>query len=177
MHPKDSKGRFTDDFVLHRWGEGFTEGSAWQNSLSVFHNIQDLIDLYGGDEAFYHHLYDLVNQLPIYDHGSYHQEIHEMTELAQANFGQLALSNQPSFHIPYLFIYAGYPLVTHLLVQLLLKTFNRSVDGLLGDVGNGIVSSWDALSSLVPYACTAVTTEYVLDNNHWQNSLINLENR
>lgn len=176
MHPKDSKGRFTDDFVLHRWGEGFTEGSAWQNSLSVFHNIQDLIDLYGGDEAFYHHLYDLVNQLPIYEHGSYHQEIHEMTELAQANFGQLALSNQPSFHIPYLFIYAGYPHVTHLLVQLLLKTFNSSVDGFLGDEDNGSLSSWYVLSSLGLYAVTPGTTEYVLGMNDWQKSRINLEN-
>lgn len=176
MHPKDSNGAFIEDFVAHRWGEGFTEGSAWQNSLSVFHNIQDLIDLYGGDEALYHHLYDLVNQLPIYEHGSYHQEIHEMTELAQANFGQLALSNQPSFHIPYLFIYAGYPHVTHQLVQLLLETFNSGVDGFLGDEDNGSLSSWYVLSSLGLYAVTPGTTEYVLGMNNWRKACVYLEN-
>lgn len=174
MHPKDNKNKFTADFVTHRWGEGFTEGSAWQNSLSVFHNIQDLIDLYGSDEAFYQHLYELVNQLPIYEHGSYNQEIHEMVELAQANFGQLALSNQPSFHIPYLFIYAGYPYVTHHLIKLLLQTFNSGVNGFIGDEDNGSLSSWYVLSSLGLYAVTPGTTQYVLGMNTWRKATIYL---
>ena len=34
-------------------------------------------------------------------------EIHEMTEMAAVDFGQCAISNQPSFHIPYIYAYLG----------------------------------------------------------------------
>ena len=39
--------------------------------------------------------------------------------MATAPFGQLAISNQPSFHIPYLFRYSDYPDYTALLIKTL----------------------------------------------------------
>lgn len=177
MVPVNKDGEKVLDFNAHRWGTHYTEGSAWQNSLSVFHNIADLIELYGGDEAFYAHLMELVNMDPIYEIGGYGMEIHEMSEMAILQFGQLAISNQPSFHIPYLFTYAGYPHMTHLLVkQLLTNLFSHTPDGFPGDEDNGSMSAWFVLSSLGLYSMTPGTNQYVLGINIWDDAAIHLQN-
>lgn len=177
MVPRTRDGQWVDDVASHRWGEHYTEGSAWQNSLGVYHNIGDLVNLYGGDEAFFEHLYELVNQDPIYDVNGYGYEIHEMTEMAKVNFGQLALSNQPSFHIPYLFSYAGYPQFSHLIIkQLSEHLFNSSVTGFIGDEDNGSMSSWYVLSSLGLYSVTPGSGEWTLGIQLWDNATIYLEN-
>ncbi|MDO4431703.1 MAG: GH92 family glycosyl hydrolase [Aerococcaceae bacterium] len=177
MKPRRATGEFLSGIADHRWGQHYTEGSAWQNSLAVYHNIADLIQLYGGDEAFYQHLETLVNMEPLYQVGGYRMEIHEMLEMATISFGQLALSNQPSFHIPYLFIYAGYPHMTHLLIKRLCEQlFCPTYDGFVGDEDNGSLSSWYVLSSLGLYSVTPGTTEYVLGMCQWNKAMIHFSN-
>ena len=177
MVPKDSNKHFMKEFIPYRWGDHYTEGSAWQNGLGVYHNVQDLIDLYGSDEAFYQHLQILVNQDPIYQAGGYGQEIHEMVEMAAYQFGQLALSNQPSFHIPYLFIYCGYPHVSQQLLKPLMETnFSTAYDGFIGDEDNGSLSSWFVLSSLGLYQMTPGTPEYLLGISIWNQAKIHMSN-
>jgi hypothetical protein len=43
-------------------------------------------------------LIQLCNQAPNFNVEGYGFEIHEMSEMAAIDFGQLAISNQPSFH-------------------------------------------------------------------------------
>ncbi|WP_246287264.1 GH92 family glycosyl hydrolase [Lacticaseibacillus absianus] len=163
MHPKDRNGAFTPDFNPTTWGNGFTEGSAWQNSFAVYQDWPGLIDLTGGKPAFIKHLHHLVNQAPSYQVGGYGQTIHEMRELAALDFGQLAISNQPSFHLPYLFTLAGDAPGTELTVkQLLLTAFNAGPAGYPGDEDNGSMSSWYLFSSLGFYPVTPGSGEYVL---------------
>lgn len=163
MKPRDARGEWLKDIAPDRWGQHYTEGSAWQNSLAVYHNLGDLIDLYGGDQAFCSHLETLINQAPTYHVGGYGYEIHEMTEMARLDFGQLALSNQPSFHIPYLYIYAGYPHLSHLLIkQLASHGFSSADDGFLGDEDNGSLSAWYVLSSIGLYPMTPGSGQWTL---------------
>lgn len=177
MKPRDANGERLEDFADHRWGEHYTEGSAWQNSFSVFHNIGDLIELHGGDQAFYESLLTLVNMDAKFEVGGFSQEIHEMSEMAMLQFGQLAISNQPSFHIPYLFIYAGYPNVSQLVLkQLMMNFFDSSFDGFPGDEDNGSLSAWFILSSLGLYAVTPGTKEYVLGISIWDKATVHLDN-
>lgn len=177
MIPKNIDGTFISTFIDYRWGEHYTEGSAWQNSLAVYHNIQDLIALHGGDESFFEYLQYLVNQEAIYDVNGYGYEIHEMTEMAKIPFGQLALSNQPSFHIPYLFIYAGYPHFSQLLIkELVTHLFDSSVTGFIGDEDNGSLSSWYVLSSLGIYPVTPGSGEWTLGITTWDLAIVHLEN-
>ena len=75
----------------------------------MYHNFADMIEQMGGAEAFTHHLIALVQSSPDFNVGGYGFEIHEMSEMAAVDFGQLAMSNQPSFHIPYLFNYVNQP--------------------------------------------------------------------
>lgn len=176
MKPKSKDGTVIDALPDHRWGGHYTEGSAWQNSFSVFHNIDDLIELNGGDKSFYHLLSELINMREIFGVGNYGQEIHEMSEMAAIQFGQLAISNQPSFHIPYLFIYAGYSNMSHLIIKQLLDLFSTNFEGFPGDEDNGSLSSWFVLSSLGLYAVTPGTKEYVLGISIWDHYHIHLEN-
>ena len=82
----------------------------------------------------------------------YGYEIHEMSEMAQAPFGQIAISNQPSFHIPYLFRYSQHPEYTSILIQALRKeAFQPSFQAYPGDEDNGSLSSWYIWSVLGLY--------------------------
>jgi len=161
MVPKDKNGNFKNDFNDLDWGEGFTEGSAWQNSFNVYQDIPGLINLYGSKDKFIQKLIELVNQSPIYNVGSYGQVIHEMREMSAQPFGQLAISNQPSFHIPYLFALAGKPHYTELLVKQLLSSFNLSFKGYPGDEDNGSMSSWYIWSTLGLYPAASGSGKYI----------------
>ena len=173
---RDSKGNFIKT-TYHEWGGAYTEGSHWQNSLSVFHNIEDLIDLYGGEKEFTENLIELVNQRPIYETGSYGTEIHEIAEMAILRFGQLAISNQPSFHIPYLFTYAGYPNYSELILKEILENlFSYDENAFPGDEDNGSMSAWYILSAIGLYQVCPGTKEYVLGINIFEETTIHLEN-
>ncbi|WP_063515632.1 GH92 family glycosyl hydrolase [Schleiferilactobacillus harbinensis] len=162
MHPKSRTGTFLNSFNPYTWGQGFTEGSAWQNSFAVYQDIPGLIDLAGGPQAFLHTLHTLANAAPRYNVGSYHGVIHEMAEMSAIDFGQIAISNQPSIHIPYLFALAGEPASTELLVkQLLLHAFNAGPAGFPGDEDNGSMSSWYIWSALGLYPLRPGFGDYV----------------
>ncbi|MDV2575558.1 glycoside hydrolase family 92 protein [Lactiplantibacillus plantarum] len=89
-------------------GSDYTEGSAWQNSYSAFHDINGLMTAMGGPKRFDDQLTALCNTRPSYHVGGYQMVIHEMSEMAAVDYGQVAISNQPSFHLPYLFSYTGH---------------------------------------------------------------------
>ena len=73
----------------------------------------------------------------------YNGEIHEMTEMAAIDFGQMAISNQPSFHLPFLFAALGDQEKTNYWVKrLALETFSSGNDGYPGDEDNGTTASW-----------------------------------
>lgn len=163
MRGKDASGQFRPDFCADRWGYDYTEGSAWQNSFGVYHNIQDLIDSYQSENGFLNRITELCNTLPTFETGSYGFEIHEMSEVAAVDYGQLALSNQPSFHLPYLFNYVGKPASTQVVVkQLMTRLFNSGYEGFPGDEDNGSMSGWFIFSSMGFYPVTPGSGEYVL---------------
>ncbi|HGR6148570.1 TPA: glycoside hydrolase domain-containing protein [Streptococcus pneumoniae] len=86
---------------------------------------------------------------PLFETTGYGYEIHEMSEMATAPFGQIAISNQPSFHIPYLFRYSDYPDYTALLIKTLRqKAFHPSWEAYPGDEDNGSLSAWYIWSAL-----------------------------
>lgn len=162
MHPKDRSGRFVPDFDPFTWGTGFTEGSAWQNSFAVYQDIPGLINLAGGPQPFLRTLHALANAAPQFNVGTYGGVIHEMAEMSALSFGQIAISNQPSFHIPYLFALAGEKSATELIVkQLLLHVFNAGPAGFPGDEDNGSMSSWYLWSALGLYPVRPGFDDYV----------------
>lgn len=156
MRGKDAEGNFRKGFDPTVWGIDYTEGSAWQNSHFVPHDIEGLADLYGGKEKLLNKIDELFNTLPSYRVHGYGSEIHEMTEMATVNFGQCAISNQPSFHIPYLYAYLGEKEKCEYWVGKMCKElFSSSVNGYPGDEDNGSMSAWYILSTLGMYPLCA----------------------
>lgn len=127
MRARDNRGNFRPDFSPYSWGRDYAECSAIQATLGVLHDIPGLIQLMGGKEALSNYLLKTCQDAPLFETTGYGYEIHEMSEMATAPFGQVAISNQPSFHIPYLFRYSDYPDYTALLIKTLRqKAFHPS---------------------------------------------------
>ncbi|ORP01974.1 alpha-mannosidase [Streptococcus mitis] len=149
MRARDNQGNFRPDFSPYSWGRDYAECSAIQATLGVLHDIPDLIQLMGGKETFSNYLLKTCQDAPLFETTGYGYEIHEMSEMATAPFGQLAISNQPSFHIPYLFRYSNYPDYTALLIKTLCqKAFHPSWQACPGDEDNGSLSAWYIWSAL-----------------------------
>lgn len=163
MRAKDQNGQFRDHFNDTSWGLDYAEGSAWQSSFAVFQDFQGLIEDYGSKEQFFNKITELCNKAPDFDVLGYGFEIHEMSEMAAVDFGQVAISNQPSFHIPYLFNYVGQPASSQVVIkQILTHLFNSGFDGFPGDEDNGSMSGWYVFSSMGFYPVCPGSNEYVL---------------
>ena len=149
MRARDVDGNFRPDFSPYSWGRDYAECSAIQASLGVLHDISGLSQLMGGKDAFSNYLLKACQSLPLFETTGYGYEIHEMSEMATAPFGQLAISNQPSFHIPYLFRYSNVPQYTSLLIKTLRQeAFRAGWDAYPGDEDNGSLSAWYVWSAL-----------------------------
>lgn len=143
MRAKNKKGGFRPDFSPFGWGRDYTEGSAWQNSFAVPHDIEGLAELYGGKEKLIEKIDELFSTPPYYEIKGYGSEIHEMTEMAAADFGQCAVSNQPSFHIPYIYSALGETEKTAYWVKRICnEAFSYENDGFPGDEDNGTTAIW-----------------------------------
>ena len=176
MQAKDTEGNFRPDFLDIRWGKDYAEGSAWQSSFAVYQDFAGLIKLYGSELAFEKKLIQLCNQAPNFNVEGYGFEIHEMSEMAAIDFGQLAISNQPSFHYPFLFSYIGKPEMAQPLLKQLMQTFNASPTGYPGDEDNGSMSAWYIFNSLGFYPVTPGTGEYVIGMPLVQTAEVKLSN-
>ena len=144
MRGKDENGNFRDEeFDSCMWGRDYTEGSVWQNGFAVPHDYEGLASLYGGKEAFLLKLDELFATEPRYTVDGYGHEIHEMTEMAAANLGQCAISNQPSFHLPFLYAEFGDTQKSHAIVEKIVREyFSFADDGYPGDEDNGTMACW-----------------------------------
>ena len=160
MRGKTSKGEFALDFDPYSWGGNYTESSAWQATLSVVHDIEGLCELFGGKDKLISYLDELFDAKPLYRAGSYGGEIHEMTEMAQVDFGQCAISNQPSFAIPYFYAYLGDKAKTEFWVRKICKELFTK-DSFPGDEDNGSMASWYILSCIGKYPICPSKNEWI----------------
>lgn len=164
------------DFDAFEWGGPYCEGNAWHYNWSVFHDVQGLIDLTGGDERFVAKI-DSVFVLPgIVKYGTYGTKIHEMLEMELAKMGQYAQGNQPIQHMIYLYSYAGQPWKTQYWIrQVMDRLYNSSENGYPGDEDQGGMSSWYVLSALGIYSVCPGTDEYVLGSPKFRKATITME--
>lgn len=192
MRPKDKNGNFRADFTPIGWGRDYTEGSAWQNSFAVPHDINGLADLYGEKEKLIKKIDELFAAPPHYEIVGYGCEIHEITEMATANFGQCAISNQPSFHIPYIYSALGdVEKTAYWIKKLCEEAFSFEDDGFPGDEDNGTTAIWYIFGVLGFYPFCPGKKEFVkgiklvdkafigekeLDVNKFESNIIDYDN-
>ncbi|NQD71506.1 glycoside hydrolase family 92 protein [Sphingobacterium shayense] len=176
MRPKDSQGKFMENFDPSAWSREFTEGNSWHWSFCVFHDPQGLIELMGGNKAFTAML-DTVFVIPSYEGMNSRSMIHEMREMQVMNMGQYAHGNQPIQHMPYLYNYAGEPWKSQYWVRKIMdKLYQPTPDGYCGDEDNGQTSAWYVFSAMGFYPVAPATGEYVLGSPQFKKVTLNLEN-
>ena len=91
--------------------------------------------------------------------------------------GQFSMGNEPSFHIPYLYNYAGEPWKTQKRVRFLLEAwFQDSIFGIPGDEDGGAMTSWVVLSSMGFYPVTPGLPIYNIGSPIFEKISIDLEN-
>ncbi|MBQ7637606.1 MAG: glycoside hydrolase family 92 protein, partial [Clostridia bacterium] len=116
----------------------------------------------GGKEELIKKIDELFETKPDYEVVGYSCEIHEMTEMAAADFGQCAISNQPSFHIPYMYSALGDVEKTSFWVKKLCEeAFSFEDDGFPGDEDNGSMALWYVFSSIGIYPFCPGKKEFV----------------
>lgn len=162
MRAKFRDGTFRPDFDPIAWGRDYTEGSAWQNSFAVPHDMEGLGMLYGGTDKLLEKIDELFATPPAYENAGYGCEIHEMTEMAAVDFGQCAISNQPSFHLPYIYSELGDVDKTSYWVEKMCKeVFSFENDGFPGDEDNGSMALWYVFSNIGIYPFCPGKNEFV----------------
>lgn len=177
MRGRMTNGEWTPNFNPYMWGGPYTEGNAWHYNWSVFHDVQGLIDLTGGNKQFIDKIDSVFNAPDSVHVGTYRMMIHEMTEMVNGGFGQYAHGNQPIQHLIYLYSYAGEPWKTQKRIrEVMSRLYNSSENGYPGDEDQGGMSSWYVLSAMGIYSVCPGTDQYVLGSPVFNKVTITLEN-
>ena len=120
----------------------YTEGNAWQYTWLVPHDVEGLIRLMGGRQAFTAKLDSLFTlEKPV--------EGENASPDISGLIGQYAHGNEPSHHIAYMYVFSGAPWKTQERVDQILRTlYFADPNGLSGNEDCGQMSAWFVLSSL-----------------------------
>jgi predicted alpha-1,2-mannosidase len=114
-------------YVCH-WCVFFYEGTSWEYSLSIPHDLPEVVRKSGGDLAFKNRL-DTFFDAKLYD-----------------------VSNEPSFLAPTMYHWIGKPYLSSDRIRGIIKdNFNTSRAGLPGNDDSGAMSSWLAFHMMGLY--------------------------
>jgi predicted alpha-1,2-mannosidase len=162
FHPKDSDGKFIEPFDYRFSGgqggrEYYDENNAWTYRWDVQHNVADLIKLMGGYEKFIKNLNSTFREPLGIGKYKFYGQFPDNT----GSVGQFTMANEPSFHIPYLYNYAGQPWETQKRIRQLLKFwFRNDLMGVPGDEDGGGMSAFVVFSSMGFYPVTPGSGTY-----------------
>lgn len=177
MRGKNKDGSFQTPFNPFKWGDAFTEGNSWHYSWSVFHDIEGLKRLMGGNETFVKMLDSVFVMPPVFDDTYYGSVIHEIREMQIMNMGQYAHGNQPIQHMIYLYNYAGQPWKAQYWIRRVMDQLYRATpDGYCGDEDNGQTSAWYVFSALGFYPVCPATDQYVLGTPLFKKVTVSFDN-
>jgi predicted alpha-1,2-mannosidase len=91
--------------------------------------------------------------------------------------GQYIHGNEPSHHLPYLYMYAGAATKTQArLKQIVDSQYKPAPDGLVGNDDLGQMSAWMVFTSLGFYPVTPGSNEYVLGRPFVERAVLHLPN-
>jgi predicted alpha-1,2-mannosidase len=147
----------------------YTEGNSWQYTFAVPQDINGLIRLHGGEEAFAKKLEELFTT----SSQTTGRQQSDVTGL----IGQYAQGNEPSHHMAYLFNYVRRPWRTQELIQKICNEFYKNdPDGLIGNEDCGQMSAWYIFSAMGFYPVVPGSGEYVTGMPQFDEIKLNLEN-
>lgn len=167
IRPKKN-GNWLEPFDPKEINNNYTEGNGWHYTFFVPQDIPEMIEFYGGNDAFEKKLDQMFSETS----KTTGREQVDVTGL----IGQYAHGNEPSHHVAYLYNYIGKPEKTKEKVQYILENFYKnSPDGLIGNEDCGQMSSWYILSSMGLYCVTPGSGEWQSTEPIFSEVKINLE--
>lgn len=177
MRGRLKDGNWQEPFSPYKWGEVFTEGNAWHYTWSVFHDVEGLIGLMGGETLFNKMLDSVFLVPPLYDASYYGFPIHEIREMQVMNMGNYAHGNQPIQHMIYLYNYAREPWKAQYWVREVMdRLYHSGPDGYCGDEDNGQTSAWYVFSALGFYPVCPGSNQYVIGSPLFTRATIRMPN-
>ncbi|SEA77272.1 alpha-1,2-mannosidase, putative [Chitinophaga terrae (ex Kim and Jung 2007)] len=170
VRPRMSDGSFKapyDPFNSKHEKGDFTEGNGWQYTWLVPQDVEGLISLMGGDDAFTQKLDSLFSAKG--DMGS------EASSDISGLIGMYAHGNEPSHHVTYMYAFSGYQWKTAEKVRQVMKEFYfDKPEGLAGNEDCGAMSSWYVFSSMGFYPENPASGLYVIGSPLFDKVTINI---
>jgi len=154
MQGKNEDGTWVEPFdpANDDRGNDFCEGNSWIYTFFVPHDVAGLIELLGGQSS-------LEDRLDAFFAGGYFEP-----------------DNEPSFHIPWLYNYAGAAAKTQAVVRDSLETeFSAAPRGLSGNDDAGASSAWYLFSALGFYPLCPGDPRYQINSPTFDRATILLD--
>ena len=178
MAPRTMDGKWVDDFDPKLGGgqggrDYFTECNGWVYTFHVQHDVAGLIELMGGSKKFVERLDGLFEE----PFGEAKFRFLAQFPDATALTGNDPQGDEPGFHIPYLYNYAGEPWMTQRRVREIMKIWYTSgLMGIPGDEDWGAMSSWYVFSAMGFYPVCPGSPTYNIGSPIFDEIKITLEN-
>jgi predicted alpha-1,2-mannosidase len=121
-------------------GPGYVEGNAWHYTWFVPHDVEGLIDLFGGPQPFVKKMQRCFDEQ------------------------HFTIGNEPDIAYPYLFTYVDGEewRAQRTVAQIMKDHFSTGPNGLRGDDDAGAISAWFVFSALGFYPACPASNEYRL---------------
>ncbi|WP_184543745.1 GH92 family glycosyl hydrolase [Mucilaginibacter sp. FT3.2] len=175
--PKDKDGNWINIDPKFDGGLGgrdyYDENNGWTYLWQVQHDIPGLIGLMGGNDGFQAKLDQLFRESLDRSKYQFWAKFPDATGLV----GQYSMGNEPSFHIPYLYNYAGAPWKTQKRIRFLLDVWYKdNIFGIPGDEDGGGMSAFVVFSSMGFYPITPGKPVYTIGSPVFSKVTIDLPN-
>ena len=158
--------------LLSTSNEGFIEGNSWNYSFYVPHDVNGLIKIMGGDKVFVNRLDELFT---MYVPDKFFAETEDVTR--EGMLGGYVHGNEPSHHIPYLYMWTSQPWKTQLRVrEVMNKMYRNHLDGLCGNDDCGQMSAWYIFSAMGFYPVCPASGQYVFGAPYLPENVLHLQN-
>ena len=165
---KREDGNWDSPFNSFEPGRAYTEATAWQYRFFVPHDVNGMVQLFGGEEEFTAQLDSLFSVKSVVE-----GDMSDITGL----IGQYAQGNEPSHHMAYLYNYVGQPWKTQAMIRKILQEmYLPTPEGIIGNEDCGQMSAWYIFSSLGFYPVCPGSNEFVLTAPLFEKSVIQLAN-
>jgi predicted alpha-1,2-mannosidase len=158
MRGKTKEGDWVKNFnpthVDHRTTD-YTEANAWQYTWFVPHDVNGLMNLFGGETPFIEKL-DTLFTMDSFMEGDVSPDISGL-------IGQYAHGNEPVHHVPYMYSLTSQKWKGEQRIKQIRDTMYRDdPDGLSGNDDVGQMSAWYVFSALGFYPLNPADGQYVL---------------
>ena len=181
FHPKDKDGKFIPD-LDYRFAGGvggrayYDENNAYTYRWDLKYNVGDLVNLMGGQDEFVSRL-DSLFRMQLGEDQYKVRFYQKFGGDHSGNVGQFSMGNEPSFHIPYLYNYAGQPWKTQKRIRsLIAQWFRNDLMGVPGDEDGGAMSTFVVFSMMGFYPMAPGVPYYTIGSPHFPYVSVKLEN-